>query len=327
MKSGEPLSFRASDSGSVLIITVWVLFLLAMLAAAVGMQCARRLDAAERIRDRLTAYSAARAGVARAVAVLGLETNAWDALTERWADSPGDFRDVPCGDAVYSVIRLGSNESAAATNYGAIDENARVDLNQAEEVVLRGLLMTAGELEERIAIAVASNLWAATRVLGDGIKPVERRPFLCPQDALAVEGMDEALFRRLEPHITVHGGRKININSASAVVLESIMRRSSPSAGAVRDAAGSLTRKILQFREGGGIFTPHQSLLATLSSTVEVDGDEGALLDGLASVVTMASDRFRIVGVGARRGGGRLSRRIECVWNRTTRVFEFWYED
>lgn len=330
MRSGERLSFQACDTGSVLIITVWVLFLLAMLAAAVGTQASRRLDAAERIRDRAKAYGAARAGVARAVALIGLETNGWDALTERWADSPGDFREIPCGDAVFSVIRVSSNEFTATTHYGAVDENARVDLNHAERDVLQGLLMTAGAVEERLALVVASNLVAARSVPGEGTNPPEPRLFLCPQDVLEVAGLDEALFRRLEPYVTVHGGGpRVNINTADAVVLMSLMRRLPVPPGTARDAAGSLTRKVLQFRESGGIFTTHRGpgLLDALSKTVEVDGDERTLLYGLASVVTVSSDRFRMVGMGACRGGGRPTRRIECVWSRATRAFEFWHED
>ncbi len=330
MRSVERLSFRAPDSGSVLIITAWVLFLMAMLAAAVGTQSSRRLDAAGRIRDRLKAYGAARAGVARAVGVLGLETNAWQALTERWADSPGDFQTVPCGDAVYSVIRVGSGESSLVTNYGVLDEKARVDVNYADPEVLQGLLMTAGELDERAALGVVSNLVAARSVPGDGAKPPELRPFLCLQDVLAVAGIDEALFRRLEPHITVHGGgRRVNINTAGPVVLESLMRRGGAPPGAARDAVGSLTRKILQFREGGGMFmfSTGSGLLEALSKAVAVEVDEGALLQGLDSVITVGSDRFRIVAVGESRGGGRITRRIECVWNRTARTFEFWHED
>jgi hypothetical protein len=90
---------------------------------------------------------------------------------------------------------------------------------------------------------------------------------------------------------------------------------------------GSLIRKVLQFREGGGIFRGYRELLDALSQTCVVDGDEGALLAGLEPVVTVGSKRFRIVGVGECRRGGRHSRRIECVWNREKRTFEFWHED
>ena len=217
MRSDEPCSFPAFEGGSILIVTVWVLFLLGILAAAVGVQAARRLEASERLRGRVQAYAAARAGVATAVAVLALDTNGWDALSERWADSPADFCAISCGNGRFSVVRAGDGGAdGTATNYGASDESARIDLNQAGVDVIRGLLIVAGGLTPQAADELSKAIDASRKTSGrDGSKTPILTPFFCVQDLLAVPGVDDTQFRRLEPYLTVHSGTKqININTA-----------------------------------------------------------------------------------------------------------------
>jgi len=327
LRFDEPCSFRALKGGSVLIVTVWVLFLLGILAAAVGVQAARRLDVSARLRGRVQAYAAARAGVATAVAVLEFHTNVWTALSERWGSSPDDFRDISCGNGRFSVVRAPEEvTSGGVTNYGASDESARIDVNRAPPDVIRGLLIVAGGLPPAAAdelSRVVSRLSATRR----GPKPADTNSFLCVYDLLGVTGVDDALFRRIEPYITVHSGtRLININTAGSVVLESVLRRSSTTVVGGATVSG-LIRKILQFRIGGGIFTTQAGLAVTLSRSVELDGDEGGLLNNLAPAVSVASDRFRIVSEGECLVGRRFQRRIECVWDRVARRFESWNED
>ncbi len=332
MRSDEPCSFPAFEGGSILIVTVWVLFLLGILAAAVGVQAARRLEASERLRGRVQAYAAARAGVATAVAVLALDTNGWDALSERWADSPADFCAISCGNGRFSVVRAGDGGAdGTATNYGASDESARIDLNQAGVDVIRGLLIVAGGLTPQAADELSKAIDASRKTSGrDGSKTPILTPFFCVQDLLAVPGVDDTQFRRLEPYLTVHSGTKqININTAGPIVLESVLRRAEASISGHSDTVTTLVRKILQFRKGGGIFTTRtlDGLAGAVSSSFKLEGDERALLNALGWVVSVRSDKYRIVSEGECLMGRRFQRRIECVWNRAARRFESWNED
>ena len=307
-----------------------MLFLLGILAAAVGVQAARRLDAAERIRGRFQAYAAARAGVATAVAVLALGTNGWDALSERWADSPGDFQDIPCGNGRFSVVRAPETQvDGGVTNFGAADESARIDLNYASADMIRGLLAVAGGLATGAADELSRTIVRQPADRG-GSRPAGTNSFQCVQDLLGVAGMDEALFRRVEPYITVcSGSRRVNINTVGPVVLESLLRGVGTTPAGGGDAVPTLVRKILQFRQGGGMFTPQAGLglSGVLARSIKLEGNETALLNALLPVVSVASGRFRIVSEGECLMGRRFQRRIECVWNRAARRFEFWNED
>lgn len=330
LRFDEPYFFPAPERGSVLIVTVWVLFLLGILAVAVGVQAGRRLDASERLRGRVEAYAAARAGVATAVAVLALDTNAWDALPERWADSPADFCEISCGNGRFSVVRV--TDSEGVTNYGASDESARIDLNHATADMLCGLFVVAGGLSPQAADELSRAVITSREPKDGGVSNLPgTNSFQCVQDLLGVTGMDEPLFLRLEPYITVYSGAKrININTAGSVVLESVLRGArgpDPAAGAT---ASRLVRKILQFREGGGMFMPQSwpGLAGALSQSVALEGDERALLDASPPLVSVASKgRFRIVSEGECLMGRRFQRRIECVWDRVARRFESWNED
>ncbi len=312
-----------------LIVTVWALFLLGILAVAAGTQATRRLAATERIRGRMEAYAAARAGVAQAVAVLALDTNAVDALSERWADSETDFRAVSCGRGFFSVVRHMGWDGVTNTQYGVYDEEARVDINLAPEDVIESLLVVAGQTEHGQAHRLATNIVASrsTPALHPN-SPPEPTPFLCTPELIGVAGVDESLFRRLAPYVTVHGGARVNLNTADAVVLTALLSRACPS-DAVNGSVNSVVRKILQFREGGGMFATYvgDGVVAALSGAVDVDADERALLNTLSPVVTVTSERYRIVSEGESRGGHRFLRRVECVWNRATRRLESWNED
>lgn len=329
MRYTEPSRSRVPDPGSVLIVAVWVLFLLGILAVGVGSLASRRVAAAERLRGRLQAYAAARAGVARAVAVLAVDTNAWDGLMERWADSAGDFAGQPCGDGLYTVMRVSWEGNCAVTNYGVSDEESRIDLNLADATVLQGVLEVAGGLTPEFAHGMATNIVASRNKQGiDGLQ-AEPTPFRCPEDLLTVPGMDSGKFAALSPYLSVHGGRRVNLNTAGDVVLRSLLRRGDPVDAARQKAVEELIRKVLQFRKGGGMFTTHvgPGMAQALEQVVALESDERALLYALSPWVTTASDRFRIVSGGWSDAAGRFSRRIECVWDRTTLSFESWHED
>lgn len=328
MRSRGPWRFPNPDTGgSILVVTLWLLFLLGVLAVAAGTLASRRVEAADRLRGRVLAYAAARAGVVRAVAVLGLETNGWDALSERWASSRDDFAAVRCGNGQYSVVRLTVAGQETNVAYGASDEEGRIDVNRAAALGLRGLLTVAGGLQEGEAEKLATNL-VASRTGADSMGHAVDTPFLCVEDVATVPGFTPELLRRVRPFLTVHGGRRVNINTSDPVVLESLMSQAVP-AGVSREAMGRLTRKVLQFREGGGIFTTHvgPGMAEVLGRVVALDADERSLLYALSPWVTVASQHFRIVSEGGSDAQGRYSRRIECVWNRETRTFESWHED
>jgi type II secretory pathway component PulK len=322
-----------------LIVVLWGLFLLGLLALATSIGVSGRMEAARRLCDRLGARYAARAGVEKSKAILDLETNMWDALGERWANSPADFRDIACGEAVYSVYYpFEEADGKPVTNYGLRDEQARVDLNLERSAdVLAALFQIAGgvsgerarDLASTIRKAIArsadaQSLWTAsdTDWVG-GMAPTG--PLRSVHELLSIKGMDQVVFDRIRGHVTVYGGQHVNINTADRVVLRSLLLRAGMPV--TEETVDTLVRKLLSFRENGGIFERRNGLSETMGRVIALSEGERKALDGLSSVVVVASDHFRGMARGEMRGRETSVQTVEFVWNRKLKRIEYWHED
>jgi type II secretory pathway component PulK len=309
-------------------------FLLGLLAVAVSAFVGARLELARRMADRLRVDYVARAGVERSKGVLQLETNEWDALNERWANSPRDFRDVACGDGSYSVYySFQKADGSSGTNYGVRDEQARIDIRARRTEVLTALLRTAGGMSSEEALRLVQNLRTATTPPGTDLRPgdagwispdITNGPLLSTYDLLWIKGMSRAVYERIREHITVHGGERININTAGPAVLRAILQWKGP------DESGTTERlvsKILNFRESGGIFSDYRNLGGAFSGQTLLTQDEAAQLNAIAPFVTVRSEHFRGYVTGGLRGRASANKVIEFVWNPKLKAIEYWHED
>ena len=96
-------TYQPDRGGSLLVVTVWAIFLLGMLAIAVSRHVSVALDSARRLSARMEASRLAQAGVLRSAAVLMRDTNSWDSLSEMWASSHGTFKDVELEGGTFSI--------------------------------------------------------------------------------------------------------------------------------------------------------------------------------------------------------------------------------
>ncbi len=328
----------ASNQGSVLILTLWVIFMLAMLAVAVGAHIEGRLALARRIEQRTVGYCAARVGVERGLASLLQETNGWDGLTEPWADSVTDFSNVVSGAGVFSLFyTVERSDGGSNVVYGLSDEQSKINLRGRLEPIV-ALLEVAGGLSHEAAIRVGEEIDAARTPAAD--KPpsvgtrtgwidshIESGPLKSIYELRWIKGVTPDLFEKIKDHVAVSSGFRVNLNTADVVVLESL---GMVGGGVGGKAAQSLARKILQFRERGGIFKTYQGagLVAAISEEIKLTDDESRLLSGMTPFVTVASDHFRghVEGWLAS-GSAHQRRRVDFVWDRKERKFEFWHED
>jgi type II secretory pathway component PulK len=342
LKLQGPWSSRAASGGSILIVVLWVVFFLGILSVAIGAYVGGNVELARRMSDRLQASYAARAGVATGLAVLMADSNAWDALNEPWADSARDFKEVSCGGGVYSVYYvLERADGSWGTNYGVRDEQARIDLNLLPESrveLLTALLQTAGGLDRVDAARLTQNIQVA-RTLPDrrkmqspGVETgwaspgLSCGPFLPVHELLWVKGMNRDVFERIRDHLTVSGGSRININTADGALLRALFSRGEATKWDV-GAVDRLVRKILNFRESGGIFKTLRNLAADLAGHAELSEEERRQLNGASPFVTIASDVFRGHAYGERKGRTSGAQGIEFVWNRKLNRIEYWHED
>lgn len=323
--------------GSILILCLWVIFLLALLAVAVGASLEGRLALARKMEQRTLGACAARVGVARSLALLHQDTNAWDAMTEPWAGNPALFSNVTCAAGTYSVYYpVDRAAGGQGTNYGLRDEQSRIDLNLARVELLVSLFEEAG-LGAEAAARLADNLATArTRPAenspGVGVKTgwadsrLERGPLESVEEARWIAGMTAGVFDTIRSHVTVHGGYRVNLNTADAMVLKVLAKR----AGGREGGGGeSLTRKILQFRERSGIFKSYlgAGLAEALGPEARLTEDERRRLYGMAPFITVVSDHFRGHVEGASRKQAGETRLIDFGWDRKHRKFEFWHEN
>ncbi len=327
-------------SGSILILALWVIFMLALLAVAVGAYVDSRLTLARRLEQRVQGEAAARAGITRCLILLKQDTNDWDSLTEPWADSPKDFSNIVCGAGVFSVCHeVDLASGGRGTNYGVGDEQGRIDLNLARVELLVTLMQEGGGMGAEAAARVAAALHAARTKPpknhpGVGEKTgwqdarFERGPFRSVGEIRWVTGMSEAAFLKIRDHVTVHGGYRVNLNTAGRVVLRTLAKRAG-NEGSGAAGVESLAKKILQFRERGGIFKSYlgSGLVEALGPGAGLTGDERSRLYGMTPFITVATDHFRGVAQGAPLNRAGEIRRFDFVWDRKHHKFEFWHED
>lgn len=320
-----------------LITGLWVLFVLGVLAVAVSAHVTAHVELARRLSGRSRCYYAARAGVERAIAVVNADTNGWDAYSEEWGDQPDLFREIPCGDGRvwftvgHTIVR---GDGSVVTNYGLADEQARVDLNEAGVDLLRALFEEVGGMEAGAAARLAQEIadfripeteQAGRRTSVFGGNDLRPGRFDSIYELLALENVPGDAFERLRGYITVHGGTRVNINTASRPVLMAVARR------AVREVSRvsgeQVVDKVVRFREAGQAFTHPQRVVEELGRFAPLTPEEQAVLRRMVTVLTTRSDCFR----GTVRGSGRdepgLSREITFVWDRKEAKIRFWHED
>lgn len=328
---------RNPDAGGILIVVLWTLFLLAALTVAVAAYVDGQVELARRLGDRVVARQAARAGVDRAVARVMMETNAWESFHEGWANDEQAFRDIRCGSrmrwtAWYAVAQ---SDGSVVTNFGLGDEQARVDLNLAREELLVALFKVAAGMSSEKAGRLAKDVVrartpaSANTPAASGLEAqvwsdadLANGPFQSMHELLWVRGMSREILESIQPYCTVHGAARVNINTAGPLVLRVL-------AGVRGKESDGWERKILQFREQGGIFR-------TLSATGFSDATGGkasvlspedqAVLGGMLPFITVTSDHFR-GNVVAGSEAGRMRAGITFVWDRRERRFLYWHEE
>lgn len=254
--------------GFALVAALWLVVALSTVALSIGLRRRERgLVAIARV-DRLHAAAAADAALAEANAYLvavqeGAGTGSFAEPDPRTTDARGVD---PWGfaEAASDTLRLGG----ALARIELHDLGARLNLNRATETQIRRLLLAlrvdAGRAA-RIAAAVAD--WrdvdadrrngGAERdryvALGMPVLPADAE-FSSVPELRHVLGVDDALFARVAPFLTVAGSGRVSIASAPPEVLMAFpgigpeaatallqLRRSSRRLGGIADLAPSLS--------------------------------------------------------------------------------------
>ena len=218
----------ACDCGQSLVLVLWALGLVSVAIGALTVQSTHELRLGRIPLESLQRKAIAQAGVQQAIALLKRDDPKIDHLGEPWAtgkEGEAQFlENIVVGDGAFSIGVMDGD----AWRTGLIDEERKLNVNAATLDDLRRLIDLVKTTEvDAHAIATAIIDWREkTDPEGPachGATPACHNGWLETVDELRlVPGMTPELFTALEPYITVYGSGSVNVNTASAVVLNAL---------------------------------------------------------------------------------------------------------
>lgn len=329
-----------NQKGSILILALWAVSLLAVMAVSIGAGVRQKLTLVNRLEQADEAHALAAAGVEKARSVLRVQdlTETYDKLTEDWASSKGFFKEVPLANGTFSVTRTFVNDKTGekGTAYGLTDEQSKLNLNIAEAETLTRLFKIAGmEGDDAIAAGFAVVDWrdsdstyqhpdfgAEDADYAEMPKPYEAKdaPFQAVEELLLVKGISREIFDKIEKFVTVTEGA-VNANTAPKEVLLAM------------GMSEILTGKILDYRAGPDKlpqteddlhFTAPENIFQELSRFIAVDAAEEAVLNNLVSAGQLgtSSAYFTAHSRGTlKKTGGFVD--IQAVMDRNGKIYKY----
>jgi type II secretory pathway component PulK len=126
-------------NGVVLIVSLWLVAFLSLLVFSFLRQGRVELRIASGFADRIRARELAKAGIARAEAVLAADETPHDDATDVWRHSEEDFREHVLGPDGYFSLLYNNLDESAEIAYGLCDENGKICVNTAPADVLEKL--------------------------------------------------------------------------------------------------------------------------------------------------------------------------------------------
>jgi len=213
---------RHGEQGQALAIALVVLLFLTVIigTTALTLRAEGRLTRVHA--DAVRARYLAQAGVERAVYELAHDRNQYDALNERWSENPGAFGWVVLGQEGSASARSGREHPFYDVRYispdgtprlGIVDEERKLNINKADENVLRALIAAVCK-EKRLAIPEG-----AAKVIHDR---AQAKPFRAVGELAGLKEVGPEVAQALVPFVTVYGAGAVNVNTAEFVVLAAL---------------------------------------------------------------------------------------------------------
>jgi hypothetical protein len=298
----------------------------------IGYGSRQKLTLSRRLYERDVLRNTATAGAKQALAVLMDEddTQAFDALSDSWANNPEVFLDVNVGAGSYDV--MGHARDTGARLSGLVDETSKLNINTATESDLVNLFMLCCNMGEDSASDLAECIldWRdqdmAARPGGaedfyyKGLRPAyecKDAELEVLEELLYVKGMNAAIFSMIRPYITVFGEGSVNINTVSRPVLLAM------------GLSADLTDKVFKFRKGqdktegttdDGVFDSADSIVPVLSRFEGMSASEVAEFSNFVNEnnMTVKTDVFSAESRARLNVGARNEMTVYCVMQRNS---------
>lgn len=269
--------------GTVLIISIWIMVILALFAFGLSHRAFIELRLTRYYRDKIKADYLAEAAIVRAQFELSKDTNEYDSLNERWSSGLDFqrkeylFKDINLKDGTYTVSYNLSEEGAGpVVIYGLSDEERRLNINRCvdNKFLRQSLVILLSSIRVDNPDKLVSTLvdWIdqdKKTQEGDSEDSIFKNDVLrCPQELLDVlsfyyykketlhreEAEQKAweIFSKIKDNITVWGDGRININTASRALLKTLFSICLVNnvEGVSESEIDNLLDKIISYRQG-----------------------------------------------------------------------------
>lgn len=327
-----------NDRGSILILALWTLSLLTIFSVSVGYTARQKASLLSRLEDGDRLFTVAHAGVLRMASILiPEESNVYDTTLGLWANNPLYFKNIPVGDGTFTFETPIYDEATRKIVHrnGAVDEQSKINLNLADADTLTRLFRDGLEIGDDTSRSIAHaiidwrdsdsfyghpNYGAEDQDYRELSIPYEAKdaPFEVLEELLVVRGINQSIFDRIKPFVTVYGEGSVNINTASRPVLAAL------------GLTSVLVDKIMEYRAGPDkelgngdsyVLTDTLLLVSQLEQVVAINTMEAQVLEALADQkkLGVGSSHFRME-VRAYVEGRNGEVRLESVMNHAGKI-------
>lgn len=243
---------RNNESGIIIIITLWIMAILTIFALGIGYRTSLDLRLARYQLDKIKTLYITKAAVEEVKQYLSIDsapdsdTKDYDSLYECGVNLLSEetpeslFKDISVGGGHYSIkYQTGVDENGQSVyGYGLSDEERKININTIDVNVLKSLFQVLG-IEPLKCESIAASIidWRDTDsdlsnppygAENDYYQNLEN-PYNCKnyafetlEELLLVKDVTQEIFNQIKDYLTVYGDGKININTASAVVLQAV---------------------------------------------------------------------------------------------------------
>ncbi len=293
--------------GSILMVVLWSLCLLAAFAVILGSEVRQRASLIKRLDERDRYHLIAEAGVRKAISELKKEqVKSYDALNDKWSNNAAAFKDIGVGSGTANICYnyIDTKTGNPEVRYGLVDEESKININKITDankadmlLVLQRLFMFALDYDEAQAQELAacivdwrdadSDLSIAFGSAEDSYYLSLPYPYKAKNSALEVleelllvKDVDENIFGKIRNYVTIYGDGRVNVNTASKIVLSAL--------GLNED----IVSKIIAFRAGDdgitgtaddNVFNQPSSIVPQLSQFGHLSPTEIAQLSAIAN--------------------------------------------
>ncbi|MCM8800045.1 MAG: general secretion pathway protein GspK [Candidatus Omnitrophica bacterium] len=326
--------------GSIFILTLVMIVFLSSLLLAISYGIRQKVAFVNRIEQNRRLSSLAELAVSKVISYLKKQNpKKYIALTNDLINNPLDFKDIDFGKDYISLSYNFFDDASKEyfTFYGLIDEARKININKADFSVLMRLFLLVNlepSKSEEIASSIIDwrdpdNLLYKANSAEDSYYRFLELPYEAKdgdferlEELILLKGMSPDIFLKVKDYLTVYGDGKININTASKIVLLAL------------GLTESLVDKIIFLRAGKDgisgtdddcIFFDPNEIVSKLTNLAELNKKELEELDKFKDNFTVNSNFFSVKATATQKGS-KIRLNVDTVIDYQGKIY-LWNEN